>query len=82
VINKGMEKICSKCKVEKPLSDFSKRKSRPSGYSACCKMCRNIHFKNKGLEKPITQIELFKILSYDSETGIFRHLIKKGGMSF
>ena len=30
---------CSKCKVVKPLSDFYKRKGRPSGVHSQCKEC-------------------------------------------
>jgi len=33
-------KICSKCKREKPRSEFSPRKDRPSGLYSCCKTCK------------------------------------------
>lgn len=34
-------RICSICKVEKPLEDFHKNKSRPGGYNYLCKECQN-----------------------------------------
>jgi hypothetical protein len=33
------KKICSKCKIEKDICEFTKRKNRKSGYSSHCKMC-------------------------------------------
>lgn len=33
-------KKCSKCNIEKPLSNFHKRSNRPSGYASKCKDCR------------------------------------------
>lgn len=32
---------CSKCKVEKPLSDFSKDSSKKRGYCSQCKSCKS-----------------------------------------
>ena len=32
-------KICSKCKEEKPIEDFSKRKPSKDGLQARCKTC-------------------------------------------
>lgn len=34
-------KKCTKCGVEKPLSEFNKRKNRPIGFSSACKPCIN-----------------------------------------
>ena len=34
-------KICSNCKLEKPLNEFSKEKSNKDGYTYNCKVCRN-----------------------------------------
>jgi hypothetical protein len=33
--------ICSKCKQDKPVDDFHKNRSRPSGYAHECKACKN-----------------------------------------
>ncbi len=32
-------KICTKCKIEKPTSEFHKDKSREDGYYPSCKVC-------------------------------------------
>lgn len=37
-----MSKKCSKCEIEKPLSDFYKNKVSKDGYRADCKKCMNI----------------------------------------
>ena len=34
-----MVKVCSKCGLEKALSDFSKRTASPDGHAAKCKVC-------------------------------------------
>ena len=33
------KKICSKCKIEKDVVDFNKRKNRKSKYTSQCKLC-------------------------------------------
>jgi hypothetical protein len=38
-------KICSKCNIEKELSEFSKDKSKKDGLCSQCKICRNEHFE-------------------------------------
>lgn len=35
-----MNKICKKCCVEKPTSEFEKRKDSKDGYRPVCKLCR------------------------------------------
>ncbi len=42
-----MSKICSKCKVEKPIEDFHKAKNRASGVKSSCKSCRSISSKDR-----------------------------------
>ena len=39
-------KICSKCKISKTLSEFSKDKSRKDGYDLRCKSCRKERHQN------------------------------------
>ena len=39
-------KQCSKCKVEKPFSDFYKSKRKLDGYAYSCKQCSDIANKN------------------------------------
>ena len=50
-------KICSTCKIEKSVSEFYRRKDRPSGYTSQCKRCiakskkkSNIKYSQKRLE--------------------------------
>lgn len=38
-------KKCSRCKIEKPLSDFSKDKQHKTGYKSACKVCASSDFK-------------------------------------
>jgi hypothetical protein len=39
-------KICSRCKVEKPINDFPLHKSLKSGRNSWCKACKNIASSN------------------------------------
>ena len=45
-----MQKICSKCLVEKDISEFRKEKSRKDGHKSICKSCCRkdglIHYNN------------------------------------
>lgn len=42
-----MEKYkCSKCKVEKPVSEFYKDKGSKNGFNCQCKKCRDLYKKN------------------------------------
>lgn len=36
-------KICTKCKIEQPKTDFVKDKTSPDGLTCWCKKCRNSH---------------------------------------
>ncbi len=40
-------RICSRCKVEKPLKEFYKNKSRSMGYTHQCKKCINEYNRNR-----------------------------------
>lgn len=42
-------KVCSKCKIEKPLSEFSKSISTKDGLQSICKRCVN-EYNNKYYE--------------------------------
>lgn len=51
-----MEKICKTCDVSKPLSSFSKNKTKKDGFNSECKDCRKVYIrehykKNKGYYK-------------------------------
>lgn len=36
-------KVCSKCKVEKPLSEFHRSLSTKDGHTHYCKSCRQVY---------------------------------------
>lgn len=40
-----MAKVCSKCKVEQPEADFSKRRNTPDGLQHVCKDCNSVYSK-------------------------------------
>jgi len=40
-------KTCSKCKQDKPLTEFRKDKSKKDGYSPMCKTCRDLYPRDK-----------------------------------
>jgi hypothetical protein len=37
-----LNKVCSKCKIDKPASEYTPRYDRPSGIRPCCKMCQRV----------------------------------------
>lgn len=51
-------KVCTKCKIEKPLSEFHNCKSKPDGKFSACKECRNSY--NKAKAKEIGHAELYR----------------------
>jgi hypothetical protein len=40
-------KLCSKCKIDKFISEYSKDKNRSDGYGVYCKECRRIIYQSK-----------------------------------
>jgi len=52
-------KVCNKCKIKKPISEFYNDKSRKDGKHACCKKCsainNRLYYKNnkKKLKKQV-----------------------------
>lgn len=39
------QKVCAKCGIQKPISEFYKRKNRPCGVVSICKTCSNLYGK-------------------------------------
>ena len=39
-------KTCSKCSIEKPLTEFSKCKANKDGLQNKCKLCITLHYQN------------------------------------
>jgi len=35
-----MNKICTKCKIDKPIEEYHHRKDRPIGYASICNQCQ------------------------------------------
>lgn len=70
------QKVCCHCKIEKPLSEFSKDKNQKDGYTYNCKECRNKKYnewaknnKDKVRERNAKKWESRKAY-YQSERGI------------
>lgn len=56
-------KVCTKCRVEKPLTDFGKRASRPDGLNLWCKPCINSQSKawrQRNPEKSAESVKTWK----------------------
>ena len=45
-------KVCTKCEVEKPYTEFYKAKSKPGGYAYSCKACSDTANKNSRDKDP------------------------------
>jgi transposase-like protein len=61
-------KVCNKCNIKKPYSEFSRDKSRPGGYAYKCKLCCNKWFnQNYTIYKYIA-----KKLHYSIPPGVYK----------
>lgn len=60
-----IEKFCNLCKIIKPVSDFSFKKTVLSGFvpRSACKACRVLEAKNWRTKNPQKSIEYFKVSS-------------------
>ena len=59
-------KKCTKCKIEKDLSDFCKDNHRKDGLNNHCKFCKNEYYKaNKGRLKEYLQANKKRIKEYN-----------------
>jgi hypothetical protein len=76
-------RVCSTCKIEKPLSEFHKDTTHGGGYQYYCKSCRAVRpprkspqtierkiCNNCGVEKPVTEF-------YSSKRDGISHVCKK-----
>lgn len=60
------KKICSKCYVDRPITEFYKDKSKPDGYRPDCKSCTNLRnnkYYNKNTDKILKQKKIYKKLN-------------------
>lgn len=46
-----LSKVCTKCNVEKPVTDFYKNKQNPTGYLSSCKKCAEEYKRNNPRSK-------------------------------
>ena len=53
-----MSKICSRCLLEKEISDFGARKKSKDGLHGVCKICRNSDTKKWRMKKVYTEEEI------------------------
>jgi len=53
-------KKCSRCKIEKELTEYHKNRNRYDGLHEDCKDCRSIHRKKKYADDPIKYKEYAK----------------------
>ena len=77
-------KTCSKCKIEKPLTEFSKDKSKKDGHKYVCKLCENSRIKAY-YEANREKLKAQKKAYYHTPRGRFfshRKTAKKRGIEF
>lgn len=48
IMNNKTNKVCGKCKIDKPISEFPKNKGLSDGYHNYCKSCKNKYHKKYG----------------------------------
>jgi predicted GIY-YIG superfamily endonuclease len=74
-------KKCNKCLLEKPITDFSKDKSRPDGYQYDCKACKKIqNEKNKEWRKEYYLNNKEKIKNHTSKWNLINNDKLGGGV--
>lgn len=56
-------KVCTKCKIEKELSDFNKNKSKKDGYNNICRVCSNANSKKYYQENKEEHIKTVRLIS-------------------
>lgn len=62
-------KPCSKCKVEKPLSEFQKDRGSASGFKSACKACANAStraYKTTNFEELSVKKKAFRAANPDA----------------
>lgn len=69
-------KVCSKCKEDKPLSEYHKRANRPCGVKSQCKECyKNYPAKLKRRDNYMREYDLFK--SYKISLEEYEKMLKQ-----
>lgn len=73
-------KLCSRCKIEKPLKDFYKDKNTKTGYKSYCKDCAKVVYKNWKDKNPDKAQEIWLTASnkyYKHSNASFKRKLKK-----
>jgi len=76
-------KKCVECRIEKPINEFSKNKSKKDGYSSICKKCHSDYRKEnyiKNKTKVIAQVNQYRVNNPDKyiRKKVNRYLKKSG----
>jgi hypothetical protein len=76
-----MVKVCTKCKVEKPLTEFNKNKKTKDNYRSDCNYCRKQYYQAnkeriKEYEKQYYQANKEKINEYEKQRRKTDHMFK------
>lgn len=69
-------KVCSKCKVEKPVSEFHARRDRPGGRVSECKVCKSIREN----DSPPKNLETFAPFGTPIEQSLASEVIARGSI--
>lgn len=70
-------KVCSKCKIQKPLIDFNKDKNRKDGKQRYCRNCRNEQKREWDKKKKEETKWVVYILPKENYAGISNNLYKR-----
>lgn len=57
-------KLCTTCRIEKPMIDFTRNKNQPSGYMGYCKGCNNARNKKYRRNESTLERACKRIFSY------------------
>ena len=53
-------KVCTKCRIEKPLDLFYQEKRHRDGYTSACKVCHNRSIKQKRLDRLLKRLNTYQ----------------------
>lgn len=75
-------KICTKCKIEYPLTNYHRRKMVKSGYDSWCKGCKKIYrhvyfLQNRDKEVRRSRIKAWKNIGVDITYTVFEDLAQQ-----
>ena len=65
-------KICNKCHIEKPYTEFSKCKNAPDGLQWTCRQCQSKNGKNNYRQNSVIRKQNNKKLNYSISPAIYK----------